>query len=434
MSRPPRSFAAGIRLPPAGIRSLPRPRAQARHWRPFSPPSTRCSKRVVTAPLPDEVRIVYVSPLKALSADIHKNLAEPRAGIHRLAEEAGLRPPRITAAVRTGDTTQAGAGGDVADAAAHPRHDAGIAVSAPHGRPQPADAAHRAHGNRGRDPRGHRFAAWSAPRVDARAAGGRRRASTCSVSGYRRRRRRSRRSPDFSRPAMPRGCTIVDVGHRRRMDLGVELPRSTARRRDVERGLGGILRPPGGPHRGPSDDAGFREHTEVGGARRAAPQRTARRRCGDGASRQPVEGEAARRRNAAEMRTAEGARRDGVARARHRHRARRPRLPDRIAAPDRHAAAARRTLGPYDCRNPEGPGVPGVTRRSRRMRGAPAVDPVRSARRHRLARRAARRAGAADRRRVRMPRLLGRRSLCAGDARMAVSRPRRARHSTACCK
>jgi ATP-dependent Lhr-like helicase len=58
------------------------------------------------APLPDEVRVVYVSPLKALSADIHKNLAEPRHGISRLAEAAGLEPPRITAAVRTGDTTQ----------------------------------------------------------------------------------------------------------------------------------------------------------------------------------------------------------------------------------------------------------------------------------------------------------------------------------------
>jgi len=57
------------------------------------------------APLPDEVRVVYVSPLKALSADIHKNLAEPRAAIRRLAEEAGLEAPRITAAVRTGDTT-----------------------------------------------------------------------------------------------------------------------------------------------------------------------------------------------------------------------------------------------------------------------------------------------------------------------------------------
>src|SRR5467141_402355 len=58
------------------------------------------------SPLPDEVRVVYVSPLKALSADIHKNLAEPRRGISRLAEAAGLAPPRITAAVRTGDTTQ----------------------------------------------------------------------------------------------------------------------------------------------------------------------------------------------------------------------------------------------------------------------------------------------------------------------------------------
>jgi ATP-dependent helicase Lhr and Lhr-like helicase len=59
------------------------------------------------APLPDEVRVVYVSPLKALSADIVKNLAEPRRGIRRLAAELGLEPPRITAAVRTGDTSQA---------------------------------------------------------------------------------------------------------------------------------------------------------------------------------------------------------------------------------------------------------------------------------------------------------------------------------------
>src|SRR5919106_2779848 len=41
-------------------------------------------------PLPDEVRVVYVSPLKALSADIHKNLGEPRRGIRRIAEELGV--------------------------------------------------------------------------------------------------------------------------------------------------------------------------------------------------------------------------------------------------------------------------------------------------------------------------------------------------------
>src|SRR5688500_1320240 len=56
--------------------------------------------------LPDEGRVVYVSPLKALSADIHKNLAEPRREIRRLAEESGLAAVRVTAAVRSGDTPQ----------------------------------------------------------------------------------------------------------------------------------------------------------------------------------------------------------------------------------------------------------------------------------------------------------------------------------------
>ena len=59
------------------------------------------------APLPDEVRVVYVSPLKALSADIHKNLAVPRRAIaQRRRERSASTAPRITAAVRTGDTTQ----------------------------------------------------------------------------------------------------------------------------------------------------------------------------------------------------------------------------------------------------------------------------------------------------------------------------------------
>src|SRR5688572_30478729 len=59
----------------------------------------------LAGPLPDEIRVVYVSPLKALSSDIHKNLAEPRAALERLAAQADLPAPRITAAVRTGDTT-----------------------------------------------------------------------------------------------------------------------------------------------------------------------------------------------------------------------------------------------------------------------------------------------------------------------------------------
>src|SRR5216683_7858940 len=38
----------------------------------------------VEAELPDETQVVYVSPLKALSNDIRKNLQEPLAGIRQL--------------------------------------------------------------------------------------------------------------------------------------------------------------------------------------------------------------------------------------------------------------------------------------------------------------------------------------------------------------
>src|SRR6266700_1714499 len=52
----------------------------------------------------DGVRVIYVSPLKALAYDIERNLRAPLAGIARAAETLGapFRAPRI--AVRTGDT------------------------------------------------------------------------------------------------------------------------------------------------------------------------------------------------------------------------------------------------------------------------------------------------------------------------------------------
>ncbi|WP_250453409.1 DEAD/DEAH box helicase [Caballeronia sp. ATUFL_M2_KS44] len=56
--------------------------------------------------LPDETRVVYVSPLKALSNDIRVNLEEPLAGIARQLSGMGAAAPEIRAAVRTGDTTQ----------------------------------------------------------------------------------------------------------------------------------------------------------------------------------------------------------------------------------------------------------------------------------------------------------------------------------------
>ncbi len=57
-----------------------------------------------TGELPNRTEILYVSPLKALSNDIHKNLDVPLAGIAKLAAAQGVALAPIRAAVRTGDT------------------------------------------------------------------------------------------------------------------------------------------------------------------------------------------------------------------------------------------------------------------------------------------------------------------------------------------
>jgi ATP-dependent Lhr-like helicase len=50
-------------------------------------------------------RVVYLSPLKALAVDVHANLEEPLAEIAEVAEELGFEPAPITVAVRTGDSS-----------------------------------------------------------------------------------------------------------------------------------------------------------------------------------------------------------------------------------------------------------------------------------------------------------------------------------------
>ena len=64
-------------------------------------------RRGVEAPLPDETFVVYVSPLKALSNDIQRNLAAPLAGIRAELEALGFPDVEIRTLVRTGDTPQA---------------------------------------------------------------------------------------------------------------------------------------------------------------------------------------------------------------------------------------------------------------------------------------------------------------------------------------
>ncbi len=57
--------------------------------------------------LPEQTEVVYVSPLRALSNDVQRNLKLPLTGIDRQLEDAGEAPSGITAGLRTGDTSQA---------------------------------------------------------------------------------------------------------------------------------------------------------------------------------------------------------------------------------------------------------------------------------------------------------------------------------------
>src|SRR6202022_4648518 len=65
--------------------------------------------RLAGEPVPPEAgrcRVLYISPLKALTVDIERNLRAPLAGMRLQAEQLGLALPEISVAVRTGDTSQ----------------------------------------------------------------------------------------------------------------------------------------------------------------------------------------------------------------------------------------------------------------------------------------------------------------------------------------
>ncbi|WP_415047197.1 DNA glycosylase AlkZ-like family protein [Gordonia sp. (in: high G+C Gram-positive bacteria)] len=65
--------------------------------------------RMVSAPRPERkgVRVVYVSPLKALAVDVERNLSAPLVGIGHAAAALGLPAPEVTVGVRSGDTPAA---------------------------------------------------------------------------------------------------------------------------------------------------------------------------------------------------------------------------------------------------------------------------------------------------------------------------------------
>ncbi|WP_265523288.1 Lhr family ATP-dependent helicase [Oerskovia flava] len=62
---------------------------------------------LMSSPVPEAAqrcRVVYVSPLKALAADVERNLRSPLAGIRQAAARAGVTVPDVVVGTRTGDT------------------------------------------------------------------------------------------------------------------------------------------------------------------------------------------------------------------------------------------------------------------------------------------------------------------------------------------
>ncbi|MGB6950343.1 MAG: DEAD/DEAH box helicase, partial [Candidatus Cybelea sp.] len=64
-------------------------------------------RQAVAGTLPEQTLVVYVSPLKALTNDVRENLEKPLGALTTLAIERGVGMAPIRTAVRTGDTTPA---------------------------------------------------------------------------------------------------------------------------------------------------------------------------------------------------------------------------------------------------------------------------------------------------------------------------------------
>ena len=191
-------------------------------------------KRGIAGTLRDEAAVVYVSPLKALSHDIEKNLAAPLAGVAAELARTGHEAAAIRTLVRTGDTPAHVR----AAAAKRPPH---LVVTTPESlfilltsesgrrmlhtvRTVIVDEIHALAG----DKRGSHLA-LSLERLEhlVRADGG----ELCRVGLSATQRPIAEiarflvgagHTSDAGSPA----CTIIDAGHRRDLDLAIELPRS----------------------------------------------------------------------------------------------------------------------------------------------------------------------------------------------------------------
>ena len=176
-------------------------------------------------------QVVYVSPLKALAVDIHQNLEAPLREIAQVAAELGLTAPHIRVAVRTGDTT-------ASERTAMVRRSPNFLVTTPESlylmltaersrgmlagvKTVILDEIHASAGNK----RGSHLA-LSLERLEHVAATPPQR---IGLSATQRPIEAIARllvgaGPARSHPDGSPSCSIVDVGHRRALDLALELP------------------------------------------------------------------------------------------------------------------------------------------------------------------------------------------------------------------
>jgi ATP-dependent Lhr-like helicase len=189
----------------------------------------------LTDGLKDEIRVVYISPLKALSNDVQRNLEEPLAGIRAELAAQGLPDAPIRTLVRTGDTPAS----ERASMSKRPPH---ILVTTPESlyilltseggrrmlksvRSVIVDEIHAV----ADDKRGSHLA-LSLERLDALCGKEGGRLNRIGLSATQQPIEEVARflvgTANVADDGTPR-CSIVDSGHGRVLDLAVEMPRST---------------------------------------------------------------------------------------------------------------------------------------------------------------------------------------------------------------
>lgn len=193
-------------------------------------------KQALARELDDHTQVLYVSPLKALSNDIQKNLQQPLAAVGQAALQAGLLLPELRVLVRTGDTPMA----DRQQMLRRPPH---ILVTTPESlfilltaeksrrllqtvRTVIVDEIHALAPNK----RGAHLA-LSLERLEALTLTKPQRiglsATQRPIETVAEFLVGDRESVSLTSHSLPRTipCTIIDVGHRRKMDVAVEVPK-----------------------------------------------------------------------------------------------------------------------------------------------------------------------------------------------------------------